>query len=238
MFSLERQREFAKNIAKQVEDPVLRQSLENAVEERGFLPQTLAVAELTIDNANKLLGPAFGLDPDLDATKKTHDILESLGKDRLPNPFEPLQLQTLEERVVWAKTARQTVRRGNNEIKAKIYTSPATILEKSRREQPWKDVFDWYLWDFLGRLTAAYLGISNTDRAQELAADQITGCLAESLVISAETGMMPERAIVCDLTRAGFIGPNFVFSDNLVQRADKLVRIDTTVRELLSRKRS
>ena len=80
-------------------------------------------------------------------------------------------------------------------------------------------VFQWYLYDGIGRMIAVHLGISNDNKNQERCGDWIACALTEAAVVLAEEGDQDAQRVVRSMLDIEFIAEGWLLTDQLIERA-------------------
>lgn len=175
------------------------------------LHQELETLSCCIERANSFISNPDDTDEDLAGIRNSRRVLNQHGLNYIPNPLE-----SIDNPEPWLQSFLKTIEVGNIET-GTTYRAP----EKIKNGDP-LGVFQWYLYDGLGRMIAIHLGISNDDKSQEKEADWIGCALTEATVILAEEGNQGAQRVVRSMLDMKFIAGGWLLTDKLVERAKAL----------------
>lgn len=172
------------------------------------LDQELGTIFRCVEKANDLISRSDNDDVDLAGVRNTRRILNDHAINNIPD-----YSQTTDNPKPFLRSLLETIEVGNTETGV-TYRSP----EKIQDGDP-LSVFQWYLYDGYGRMTAIHLGISNTDKQQETDGDWISCSLTEAAVVLAEEGDRNAQKVVNNMIDMNFIAGGWFLTDQLVERA-------------------
>ncbi|HCM82040.1 MAG: hypothetical protein UW22_C0069G0003 [Candidatus Gottesmanbacteria bacterium GW2011_GWB1_44_11c] len=147
-------------------------------------------------------------DTDFAGIRNTRRLLKEQGLNDIPNPLE-----ATDRPQPWIRSLLKTIEIGNIET-GTTYRSPKKIKEGDPLS-----VFQWYLYDGIGRMIAVHLGISNDNKNQERCGDWIACALTEAAVVLAEEGDQDAQRVVRSMLDMEFIAEGWLLTDQLIERA-------------------
>lgn len=173
------------------------------------LSREVGVLARSVLRTNNLI--AHTSDPDLVGIKECRRITKEKGVAGFPLALSEGDFPNFPSFLV------KIIRIGNIEV-GNVYKNPQKINEGDLLS-----VFRWYLYDGYARMIAAQIGVPD-GKLQQDESDWISCGFAEALVLLAESGDTDARKVVKNMVEMEFIGKEWLLSDKLVDRAEKVSR--------------